>query len=98
MGVVFLVAARKNINSHLMDRAQLLLAAVCTVSPLRVFTYSGGGGATSSSRVSTPTVGSTLCAAAPHVHFYRKRLCCANLEIHVDKLGERTYFSTEMIK
>ena len=79
MGVVFLVEARKNINSYLKDRAQLLLTAVCTVSPLLIFTYSGGGGATSCSRVSTTTAASTLCAAASQVYLYRKRLCCANL-------------------
>ena len=98
MGVVLQIEARKNINAYRMDRAQLLLSAVCTVSPPLMFTSSGGGGATSCSIVCTTTAASTLCAAASQVHLYRKRCCCANLEIHVEELGGRTCFFTEVTK
>ena len=98
MGVHLLVEARKNMNSYRMDHAQLLLSAVCTVPPPLIFTYSGGGGATSCSIVRTTTAASTLGAAASQVHLYRKRFCCANLEIHVEELGEITYLFTEVMK
>ena len=98
MGVVLLIEARKNINAYRMDRAQLLRSAVCTVSPPLMFTSSGGGGATSCSIVCTTTAASTLCAAASQVHLYRKRCCCANLEIHVEELGEITYLFTDIMQ
>ena len=68
------------------------------LSPPLIFTYSGGGGATSCSIVRTTTAASTLGAAASQVHLYRKRFCCANLEIHVEELGGRTCFFTEVTK
>ena len=98
MGVVLLVEARNDVNSYRMDRAQLLLSAVCTVSRPLTFTYSGGGGATSCSIVRTTTAASTFGAAVSQVHLYRKRFCCANLEIHVEELGEITYLFTEVMK